>query len=74
MAVLIFFDNAEGYEAGESEKIMGECHFCFGFTPRYLCVVFKVFWGGDKQMQLALVPKHVRGCRDCGIKTPYGDT
>ena len=40
-----FFDNAEGYEAGKSETIMGEAIRSLGW-PRYSYVVStKLFWG-----------------------------
>lgn len=55
-----FFDNAEAYEAGESERIMGEALAALGL-PRDTCAVSsKVFWGGSKPMQLGLSAKHVR--------------
>ena len=49
-----FFDNAEGYEAGESERIMGEAITALGLPRDTFAVSSKVFWGGDKPMQLGL--------------------
>ncbi|MEM9423325.1 MAG: aldo/keto reductase, partial [Spirochaetota bacterium] len=40
-----FFDNAEGYEGGESERLMGKALRKLGL-PRYsYCVSSKYFWG-----------------------------
>jgi len=55
-----FFDNAEAYEAGESEKIMGEALAALGLPRDTYAVSSKVFWGGAKPMQLGLSAKHVR--------------
>ena len=55
-----FFDNAEAYERGESEKIMGQALDQLGFPRDTFAVSSKVFWGGDKPMQLGLCAKHVR--------------
>jgi voltage-dependent potassium channel beta subunit len=63
-----FFDNAEGYEAGESEKIMGEAISGIGLARDTYAVSSKVFWGGDKQMQLGLSAKHVRDACDAALK------
>jgi voltage-dependent potassium channel beta subunit len=63
-----FFDNAEGYEAGESEKIMGDAISALGLARDTYAVSSKVFWGGDKQMQLGLSAKHVRDACDAALK------
>ena len=55
-----FFDNAEGYEAGESEKIMGKVITSLGLPRDTFAVSSKVFWGGKQKMQLGLSAKHVR--------------
>jgi len=62
-----FFDNAEGYEAGESEKIMGDAINGLGLPRDTFAVSSKVFWGGDKQMQLGLSAKHVRDACDAAL-------
>lgn len=62
-----FFDNAEGYEAGESEKIMGEAINGLGLARDTYAVSSKVFWGGDKTMQLGLSAKHVRDACDAAL-------
>ncbi len=63
-----FFDNAEVYEAGESEKIMGDVIDGLGLPHDTFAVSSKVFWGGDKQMQLGLSAKHVRDACDAALK------
>ena len=63
-----FFDNAEVYEAGESEKIMGDAIDGLGLPHDTFAVSSKVFWGGDKQMQLGLSAKHVRDACDAALK------
>lgn len=62
-----FFDNAEGYEAGESEKIMGEAIAALGLPRDTFAVSSKVFWGGEKQMQLGVNAKHVRDACDAAL-------
>lgn len=63
-----FFDNAEGYEAGESEKIMGEVVKSLGLSRDTFAVSSKVFWGGKQKMQLGLSAKHVRDACDLALK------
>ncbi len=63
-----FFDNAEGYEAGESEKIMGEAIKSLGLPRDTFAVSSKVFWGGEQKMQLGLSAKHVRDACDMALK------
>ncbi len=54
-----FFDNAEVYEAGESERLMGEALAKLNWSRDTYCVSSKVFWGGDKPTQRGLCRKHV---------------
>ncbi|MDB1125356.1 aldo/keto reductase [Vibrio algarum] len=54
-----FFDNAEGYESGESERLMGEAIDQLGWSRDSFIVSSKVFWGGDKPTQRGLSRKHV---------------
>jgi len=63
-----FFDNAEGYEAGESEKIMGEAIKGLGLSRDTFAVSSKVFWGGEHKMQLGLSAKHLRDACDMALK------
>ena len=58
-----FFDNAEGYEAGASETLMGEALKKLGWRRDSYAVSSKVFWGGPKPTQRGLSAKHVTdGC------------
>jgi len=59
-----FFDNAEGYEAGESERIMGAAISALGLPRDTFIVSSKVFWGGDRPTQMGLSAKHVREACD----------
>jgi voltage-dependent potassium channel beta subunit len=54
-----FFDNAEGYEAGASEVVMGEALTELGWSRDSYVVSSKVFWGGQKPNQKGLSRKHV---------------
>lgn len=54
-----FFDNAEVYAQGESEKIMGEALHKSGWNRDTYIVSSKVFWGGQKPTQNGLSRKHV---------------
>ncbi len=54
-----FFDNAEVYAGGESEKIMGQVLKKMGWSRDSYCVSSKVFWGGDLPTQRGLSRKHV---------------
>lgn len=57
-----FFDNAEGYEAGESEVVMGKALKSLGRARDSYCVSSKVFFGSTRNpapTQLGLSRKHV---------------
>lgn len=54
-----FYDNAEGYEGGASEKLMGQAIAELGWSRDSYVVSSKVFWGGDKPTQRGLSRKHV---------------
>ena len=54
-----FFDNAEGYEAGASETVMGAALKALGWSRDSYVVSSKVFWGGEKPNQKGLSRKHV---------------
>ncbi len=62
-----FFDNAEGYEAGESEKIMGGAISALGLSRDTYAVSSKVYWGGGKPTQMGLSAKHVRDACDAAL-------
>jgi len=54
-----FFDNAEGYEQGNAELVMGEALKKLNWTRDSYMVSSKVFWGGKKPTQKGLSAKHV---------------
>jgi voltage-dependent potassium channel beta subunit len=54
-----FFDNAEGYEAGKSEELMGAALKRLQWGRDTFIVSSKVFWGGAKPTQRGLSRKHV---------------
>ncbi|MDP6387016.1 MAG: aldo/keto reductase, partial [Planctomycetota bacterium] len=54
-----FFDNAEVYAAGESERIMGRALKQLGWGRDTFCVSSKVYWGGEGPTQRGLSRKHV---------------
>jgi voltage-dependent potassium channel beta subunit len=54
-----FFDNAEGYEAGNAEIVMGEALKQLKWSRDTYMVSSKVFWGGSKPTQRGLSAKHV---------------
>ena len=54
-----FFDNAEGYEAGASETLMGQALRELAWGRDTYTVSSKVFWGGPKPTQRGLSRKHV---------------
>ena len=54
-----FFDNAEVYAAGESERIMGRALKQLGWGRDTYCVSSKVYWGGEGPTQRGLSRKHV---------------
>ncbi len=54
-----FFDNAEGYEGGKSEALMGDALQKLQWGRDTFIVSSKVFWGGSKPTQRGLSRKHV---------------
>jgi len=63
-----FFDNAEGYEAGESEALMGAALQQLGWSRDSYSVSSKVFWGGEKPTQKGLSRKHVTEACHAALK------
>ncbi len=63
-----FFDNAEVYADGESERIMGEVLAREGWPRDRYCVSSKVFWGGSLPTQRGLHRKHVREACDAALR------
>jgi aryl-alcohol dehydrogenase-like predicted oxidoreductase len=68
-----FFDNAEGYEAGNSEKVMGEAIARLGWSRDSFIVSSKVFFGGAKPTQPGLCAKHVTDACHAALKRLRGD-
>lgn len=63
-----FFDNAEGYEAGNSETLMGEALSRLKWSRDSYIVSSKVFWGGTKPTQRGLSAKHVTDACHAALK------
>lgn len=63
-----FFDNAEAYAAGESERIMGRALKRLGWGRDTFTVSSKVFWGGNLPTQRGLSRKHVRDACDAALE------
>lgn len=63
-----FFDNAEVYADGESERLMGKALQELDFGRDTYTVSSKVFWGGEKPTQMGLSRKHVRDACDAALK------
>ncbi len=54
-----FFDNAEAYENGEAEVVMGAAIKRAGWKRSDLVVSTKIFWGGDGPNDSGLSRKHI---------------
>jgi voltage-dependent potassium channel beta subunit len=54
-----FFDNAEAYAQGESERIMGEVLRRTGWRREDLVLSTKIFWGGQGPNDRGLSRKHI---------------
>ncbi len=63
-----FFDNAEGYESGKSELVMGEALKTLGWSRDSFIVSSKVFFGGKKPTQRGLSRKHVTDAAHAALK------
>ena len=63
-----FFDNAEGYEQGRSELVMGQAIQELGWSRDSYIVSSKVFWGGEKPTQRGLSAKHVTEACHAALK------
>lgn len=63
-----FFDNAEGYEQGRSELVMGQAIQELGWSRDSFVVSSKVFWGGSKPTQKGLSAKHVHDAAHAALK------
>lgn len=63
-----FFDNAEGYERGNAELVMGEALGTLKWSRDTFLVSSKVFWGGDRPNQKGLSRKHVTEACHAALK------
>jgi len=63
-----FFDNAEVYASGESEKIMGDALKELNLGRDTYIVSSKVFFGGQAVTQRGLNTKHIRDGCDTALK------
>ncbi|MGD8376457.1 MAG: aldo/keto reductase [Acidobacteriota bacterium] len=63
-----FFDNAEVYADGESEKIMGKALKKLGWRRDSYCLSSKVYWGGDLPTQRGLHRKHIFEACDAALQ------
>ncbi len=63
-----FFDNAEGYESGNAEQVMGDALQKLNWRRDSYTVSTKVFWGGDKPTQKGLSRKHIFDACHAGLR------
>ena len=63
-----FFDNAEAYASGESEKLMGKILKKLNWTRDTYIVSSKAFWGGQLPTQKGLSKKHLHDACNAALK------
>ncbi len=63
-----FFDNAEAYENGTSEVIMGKVIQKAGWKRSDLVLSTKIFWGGDGPNDKGLSFKHIKEGTEASLK------
>ena len=63
-----FFDNADAYASGQSEKLMGKSIKDLGWGRDTYIVSSKVFWGGQKPTQNGLSHKHIMDACHAALK------
>lgn len=68
-----FFDNAEGYEGGESEVIMGKVIQKAGWKRSDLVLSTKIFWGGGGPNDTGLSFKHIKEGTEASLKRMQTD-
>ncbi|MBD3617651.1 MAG: aldo/keto reductase [Gracilimonas sp.] len=71
-----FFDNAEAYESGQSEIIMGKVIKKAGWKRSDLVLSTKIFWGGEGPNDQGLSFKHIKEGTEAALQrlqTEYVD-
>ncbi|MFW6348060.1 MAG: potassium channel beta subunit family protein [Cyclonatronaceae bacterium] len=63
-----FFDNAEAYEGGASEEIMGDVIKKAGWKRSDLVLSTKIFWGGDGPNDNGLSFKHIKEGTEAALR------
>jgi voltage-dependent potassium channel beta subunit len=63
-----FFDNAEAYESGKSETIMGKVLQKAGWKRSDLVLSTKIFWGGNGPNDKGLSFKHIKEGTEASLK------
>ena len=63
-----FFDNAEAYANGKSEKLMGNIIKKLKWTRDTYIISSKVFWGGESPTQRGLCKKHINDACNAALK------
>tara|TARA_Y100000588_G_scaffold394349_1_gene514367 strand:- start:1932 stop:2867 length:936 start_codon:yes stop_codon:yes gene_type:complete len=63
-----FFDNAEAYANGKSEKLMGSIIKKLKWTRDTYIISSKVFWGGEKPTQRGLCKKHINDACNAALQ------
>lgn len=68
-----FFDNAEAYNSGKAEIIMGEVIQRRGWDRKDLVLSTKIFWGGDGPNDRGLSRKHILEGIDASLERMQQD-
>jgi voltage-dependent potassium channel beta subunit len=68
-----FFDNAEAYNSGKAEEIMGEVIQRRGWARKDLVLSTKIFWGGDGPNDRGLSRKHILEGIDASLERMQQD-
>lgn len=63
-----FFDNAEGYERGNAEQVMGDALNQLNWPRDRFAVSTKVFFGGEGPMNRGLSRKHIIDACEAGLR------
>ncbi|UCG50988.1 MAG: aldo/keto reductase [Candidatus Latescibacterota bacterium] len=63
-----FFDNAEGYDDGNAERVMGKVIKRQGWKRSDLVISTKIFWGGKGVNDRGLSRKHIMEAIDASLK------